>query len=350
MGSNATEEHPTSGAEGPNPANLSEKTRRKWEAEPVTEHVPSPVRDLTIENITPNVIAVNSDIKDNPRLQFIITKLIQVSHDFIRDVDLKFDEWTTAWQFLTKVGQISDDVRHEMVLLSDILGISALVDAISYPHKPGATESSILGPFHDEVGQVVENGSAIVKEDTFGEATLVRGQVCSVNGVPVKKALLDAWATDGHGVYDLEYAEKEGPDCRGKLYTDDKGRYAFTCVRPIPYPISNDGPVGELLRTLNRHWYRPAHMHFMISHPDYNTLITALYSRDSKYIESDTVFGVKSSLMVDYTFTEDPDLARQYRLKTFKKKIGEKEREGFWLLEFDFVLTEKEDSLPRKIA
>ncbi|OQU95651.1 hypothetical protein CLAIMM_01833 [Cladophialophora immunda] len=328
---------------------MSLKARKKWEAVPVTEHVPTPVQDLTIENITPNVIAVNSKVKANPRLQYIITKLIQVSHDFVREVELSFDEWTTAWEFLTKVGQISDDVRHEMVLLSDVLGISALVDAISYPHKPGATESSVLGPFHDQVGQMVENGAPIVKEGTFGEATLVRGQVRSTSGQPVHKALVDVWETDGHGVYDLEYAEKEGPDCRGKLYTDDEGKYAFTCVKPIPYPISNDGPVGELLRKLNRHWFRPAHMHFMILHAEYNKLITALYTRDSKYVESDTVFGVKSSLLVDYVFTEDLNLAKRYGLKTFKRTIDGTEREGFWLLEFDFILTEKETPPPPKL-
>lgn len=148
-----------------------------------------------------------------------------------------------------------------MVLLSDVLGISALVDALSYRHKPGATESSVLGPFHDENCHTVDNGAAIVEEGTYGEATLVRGQVRSVAGTPIKKALLDVWETDGHGAYDLEYADRQGePNCRGKLYTDDEGRYAFTCVRPIPYPISNDGPVGELLRKLNRHWFRPAHM------------------------------------------------------------------------------------------
>jgi len=255
-----------------------------------------------------------------------------------------------------------------MVLLSDILGISALVDGISYPHKPGSTESSILGPFHDEKAHFIENGAAIVEDGTYGEGTLVKGQVRSVSGEPVKKALLDVWGTDGHGVYDLEYADRDGPNCRGKLYTDDDGRYAFTCVRPIPYPISNDGPVGELLRTLNRHWYRPAHMvslllilsrsqrlaftvrqHFMILHPDYNNLITALYSRDSKYIESDTVFGVKSSLMVDYKWCEDEALAEKYGVKTFKKTIDGQEREGYWLLEFDFVLTEKEVPPPPKL-
>ncbi|KAK5129292.1 hypothetical protein LTR08_003622 [Meristemomyces frigidus] len=328
---------------------LSEKARKKWEAKPATEHVPAPVQDLTIENITPNVITVNSNVKDNPRLQYLITKLIQVSHDFVRDAEIKFDEWTAAWQYLTWVGQASDDVRHEMVLLSDILGISALVDGISYAHKPGSTESSILGPFHDEEGQFVENGAAIVKESTFGEATLVRGTVKDTNGKAVEKALLDVWETDGNGVYDLEHADKDGPDCRGKLYTDAAGKYAFTCVRPIPYPISNDGPVGELLRTLNRHWYRPAHMHFMILHPEYNKLITALYSRDSKYVDSDTVFGVKSSLLVDYNFTVDKKMAAEYGLQTFKKTIDGEEKEGFWLLEFDFVLTEKEVPAPPKL-
>lgn len=147
-----------------------------------------------------------------------------------------------------------------MVLLSDILGISALVDSISYPHQPGATESSVLGPFHDENAHVIGTGDSIASEGTFGECTLVRGQVRDVEGNGVEKALIDVWETDGNGVYDLEYADKEGPDCRGKLWSEKDGSYAFKCVRPVPYPISNDGPVGELLRTLNRHWYRPAHM------------------------------------------------------------------------------------------
>ncbi|KAK4944555.1 hypothetical protein LTR10_015989 [Elasticomyces elasticus] len=340
---------------------LGAEARKKWEAEPVTDDAPPVVQDMTINNLTTNVIAVCSHIHDNPRLQYLITKLIQVSHDFVRDVELNFDEWTAAWEFLTRVGQCSDDVRHEMVLLSDILGISALVDAISHPHKPGSTESSILGPFRDEVGQFVENGAAIIKEGTFGEATLVRGQIRAISGEPVKKALIDIWETDGHGAYDLEYTDQDGANCRGKLYSDDDGRYAFTCIRPVAYPISNDGPVGELLRTLHRHWYRPAHMITMfiltlipqtalyVLHPEYNKLITALYSRDSKYIESDTVFGVKSSLIVDYEFAKDLQLAKHYGLKTFKRAIDGSEHEGFWLLEFDFTLTEMEDLPSAKV-
>ncbi|KFX93699.1 hypothetical protein O988_06667 [Pseudogymnoascus sp. VKM F-3808] len=316
---------------------VNENTRRKW-AEAPKEHVAPAMLDLTIENITQNVIAVNSNVHDNPRLQHIITKLIQVSHDFVRDVGLQFDEWEAAWQYLTRVGQISTDVRHEMVLLSDILGISALVDSISFPTAPGSTESSILGPFHDDDAHFFGHGESITAEGTIGEATLVRGTVRDLKGNPVEKALIDVWETDGNGVYDLEYSEKEGPDCRGKLWTDKDGNYAFLCVRPVAYPISNDGPVGELLRTLNRHWYRPAHMHFMILHPEHKKLITALYSRDSKYIESDTVFGVKQSLIVDYVWTEDLALATKYGIKTFTRQVDGVEKKGFWLLEFDFVL------------
>lgn len=159
-----------------------------------------------------------------------------------------------------QVGQISTDVRHEMVLLSDILGISALVDSISHPVVPGATESSLLGPFHDDKAHLFELGDSITSDGTPGEATLVRGTIKDIDGTPVDKALIDVWETDGNGTYDVEYVDKDGPDFRGKLYTDEKGAFYFSCVRPVPYPIANDGPVGALLRKLNRHWYRPAHM------------------------------------------------------------------------------------------
>jgi len=266
----------TENADGIKGLVVNESTRLKWTAQS-EEHVAPPMLDLTIENITQNVKLANSNHKSNPRLRYIIEELVQASHDFIRKVDLRFDEWELAWRFLTEVrclsreyirwlkvdlqvGQISDDVRHEMVLLSDILGISALVDSISYHHEPGTTESSILGPFHDEHAHEITSGESISSEGTFGESTLVRGHIRDLHGNPVGKALIDVWETDGNGVYDLEYADKNGPDCRGKLWSNVDGSYSFKCVRPVPYPISNDGPVGELLRTLNRHWYRPAHM------------------------------------------------------------------------------------------
>ncbi|EYE96020.1 aromatic compound dioxygenase [Aspergillus ruber CBS 135680] len=209
---------------------------------------------LTIENITENVMKINS-MCDNPRLRYLIMKLVKVSHDYIRDVGLHFDEWEQAWQFLTRV---------------------LLVDAISYPSVPGATESSVLGPFHDEEAHSLQYSKSIATTGTPAEPTIAQGYIKDTDGNPVSRALIDVVAAN------------------------DAGHFLFLCVKSVAYPISNDGPVGELLRTLKRHWYRPAHMHFMIEHPQYSSLITALYSRDSKFVESDTVFGVKGSLIVDY--------------------------------------------------
>ncbi|OJJ48542.1 hypothetical protein ASPZODRAFT_14672 [Penicilliopsis zonata CBS 506.65] len=330
---------------------LSDRTRAKWagavDPEEIAKTLPR-MLDLTTENITENVVKINSLCKD-PRLRYLITKLVKALHDYARDVNLQFDEWEKAWQFLTEVGQISTDVRHEFVLLSDILGLSALVDSLSYPTVPGATESSVLGPFHDEEAHSLELGGSITAEGTPGEPTLVRGVISDTDGKTVSRALVDVWETDGNGVYDVEYEVKEEPNCRGKVFTDDQGNYVFRCVKPVAYPISNDGPVGELLRTLNRHWFRPAHMHFMIAHPEYTKLITALYSRDSNYVETDTVFGVKQSLIVDYNWCEDLELAKKYDLEPMVRTIDGKEHKGFWLLEKDFVLIKKSPPAPRKV-
>ncbi|BCS25485.1 uncharacterized protein APUU_50196A [Aspergillus puulaauensis] len=338
------------GANGAGSLNgISERTRAKWAAsspEEIAARLP-PMLDLTTENITENVMQINS-MCENPRMRYLITKLVKASHDYVRDVGLQFDEWEQAWQYLTRVGQISTDVRHELVLLSDILGISALVDSLSYPTVPGATESSVLGPFHDEEAHSFEYGDSITVEGTPGEPTIVRGFVRDTEGNSIPKALIDVWETDGNGVYDLEYEGSKDPNCRGKIFTDPKGHYLFKCVKPVAYPISNDGPVGELLRKLNRHWYRPAHMHFMVMHPDYTKLITALYSSDSKFVDSDTVFGVKKSLIVDYKWSEDLELAKQHNLIPMVKTIDGRESKGFWLLERDFVMVKTSTPPPRK--
>ncbi|RAL12326.1 aromatic compound dioxygenase [Aspergillus homomorphus CBS 101889] len=301
---------------------LSERTRAKWAAASTPEKIAAnlpPMLDLTIENITENVMKINS-MCDNPRLRYLILKLIQAAHDYVREVGLQFDEWEQAWEFLTKVGQISTDVRHEFVLLSDILGISALVDAISYPAVPGATESSVLGPFHDEEAHSFQYGESIFTEGTPGEPTIVRGWIKDTDGNTVPKALIDVWETDGNGVYDLEHDGNADPNCRGKIFSNEKGE------GPLPLP----------------------HMHFMIEHPKYTKLITALYSRDSNFVESDTVFGVKKSLIVGYKWCEDLELAKEHTVTPIVKTIDGKESTGFWLLEQDFVLVKKSPPPPRK--
>jgi hypothetical protein len=169
---------------------LTEATAKKWSDIPQDVNIPH-LLDLTEDNLTENVIRINSQGKENPRLNYVLSKLVKVLHDFVKDVDLQTDEWETTWQFLTKCGQISDDVRHEFILLSDILGISALVDTICYPRVSGATESSVLGPFFDETANEVANGESICSENR-GEVTLVRGRVSDAKtGKSISNVLIE---------------------------------------------------------------------------------------------------------------------------------------------------------------
>src|ERR1700737_2278955 len=159
------------------------------------------------------------------------------------------------------------------------------------------------------------------------------------------------WETSGDGLYDAQDPDADGPDCRGRLYTREDGTFNFLAIKPVAYPIPNDGPVGALLRMLGRHWMRPAHMHFMITHPDFNKLTTALFTRDDTWVSTDAghqsiallivVFGVKSSLMVDYKWTEDVKLGEQFKIPNPEK--------GFWLLEYDFKLMQKTPPRARKV-
>ncbi|KAL1968206.1 hypothetical protein VTN77DRAFT_2041 [Rasamsonia byssochlamydoides] len=303
------------------------------------------LEDLTAENLTAHVINISSNIS-NERVKFIFSKLIQHAHDFIREVDLQRDEWEAAWQFLTDVGKACTPDRQEMILLSDILGISALVDTINSRQAPGTTESSVLGPFHNEA-QFFEHGGSISSTGA-GETMLIRGTVRDIRGDPVSKALLDIWETNGNGKYDMQDDDIQGPDCRGKFYTDDQGRFYINGVKPVDYPVPFDGPVGVVLDLLNRQAYRPAHVHFLITHPSYEKLNTALYNKESPRLTLDPVFGAKTSLSKDIIWCEDLELAKAHGTKPFVRKVDGEDREGFWILEHDFILADKQGEKVRK--
>src|SRR5947207_5114844 len=169
---------------------LTDAAAKKWPPADKDLNIPQ-LLDLTQDNLTENVIRINSQGKENPRLNYILSKLVRVLHDFIKDVDLQTEEWEQAWQFLTKCGQISDKTRHEFILLSDILGISALVDTITYPRVDGATESSVLGPFFDDTAHEVACGESICSENR-GATTVVRGRVSDAKtGKPISKAMIE---------------------------------------------------------------------------------------------------------------------------------------------------------------
>lgn len=256
-----------------------------------------PLKDLTIDNITENVHAINSQC-DNARLKYLMERLVAHLHDYARETRLSTDEWMGAINFLTQTGQISSDVRQEFILLSDILGLSLLVDSIDHPKPDKSTQGTVLGPFHTHDAHHVGAGDTI-SHDPQGEPLLITCTIHDTSGQPVSGVQIDVWETDSKGFYDVQYADRDTPDGRAVLHSDKHGQFWFKGIVPVPYPIPNDGPVGKLLDRLGRHCYRPSHMHFMFRKPGFDHLITALYLRGDPYETSDAVFGVKESLVVD---------------------------------------------------
>jgi protocatechuate 3,4-dioxygenase beta subunit len=231
--------------------------------------------ELTIDNITENVHMINSQCED-PRMKYLLERLVSHVHDFARETRLSTDEWMAAIQFLTKVGQISSDVRQEFILLSDVIGLSLLVDSIDHPKPASSTEGTVLGPFHTHEAQLEANGGSL-SHDPDGEPCLVLCTVKDTAGKPVHDVKIDIWETDSKGFYDVQYAERDGPDGRAVMKSDEDGVFWFKAIVPVPYPIPHDGPVGQLLKKLKRHPYRPSHMHFMFEKPGFDHLITFVF-------------------------------------------------------------------------
>ena len=271
------------------------------------------MRNLTQDNITQAVIARLAETPD-ARLKEIMTSLVQHLHAFARDVKLTEEEWFKGIDFLTRVGHITDDKRQEFILLSDTLGLSMLTVAMNNDKPAGCTESTVFGPFfvegapHFDLGQDVANGAA-------GIPCVVQGTVRGLNGEPVPGAEIEVWQADAEGKYDVQ--REGGPlQARGVLHANGKGEYHFKSILAEAYPIPDDGPVGEMLRATKRHPWRPAHLHFMIKAPGYETLITHVFRDGDRYLDSDAVFGVRQSLIAQW----------------------KKQPDGNYLVEYDFVL------------
>jgi len=234
----------------------------------------------------------------SPRFREVVQSLVRHAHAFVRDVRLTEAEWETAIGFLTRCGRISDDKRQELILLSDVLGLSMLTIAVNQPADPAATEATVLGPFFVEAAPEVGYGGDIA-HGASGQPCWVEGTVRSTDGTPVRNARLDVWEADDAGLYDVQHPDGRTAG-RGHLFTDDAGRYGFWGVTPTPYPIPHDGPVGELLTAGGRGPMRAAHLHLMVTAPGFHRLVTHLFVRGDAYQDSDAVFGVKQSLVVDF--------------------------------------------------
>ena len=248
---------------------------------------------MTPAQLTDRVLEAFGTTPD-PRLRELITALIEHLHQFAVQTRLTPEEWLAGLQFLTATGQKCDARRQEFVLLSDVLGLSSLVDIVNA--ADGATESTVLGPFHVAGAPARAMGEHIGRPED-GSPTLVRGSVTDVEGCPVDKATMDVWQSSDQGLYDTQDPSQPPFNLRGVFVTGPDGRYEFRTARPASYPIPTDGPVGELLRATERSRWRAAHIHVIVSAPGCRPVTTHIFDADNPYLDSDAVFGVKDSLV-----------------------------------------------------
>jgi hydroxyquinol 1,2-dioxygenase len=272
------------------------------------------MRNLNQHTITQAVLERFSTTPD-PRLKEILFSLVKHLHDFAREVKLTEEEWLNGINYLTATGHMCDEKRQEFILLSDCLGLSMLTVAMNNDKPQGCTEPTVFGPFFLEeapefnLGDDVANGA-------IGQPCLVKGTIKSLDGTPIPNALINVWQADADGNYDVQYSHLAHPQARGILHSDAQGNYYFKTILAEAYPIPSDGPVGQMLRATKNHPWRPAHLHFMIEAPGYERLITHVFRDHDQYLDSDVVFGVRSTLIAEWTQQAD----------------------GSYLLAYDFVL------------
>ncbi|KAI1815879.1 Intradiol ring-cleavage dioxygenase [Poronia punctata] len=286
---------------------------------------------------TENVIAATGP-NANPRLKQIMPALVRHLHDFAREVNLTVAEWMAGVEMINEAGRMSDDKRNETQLVCDVLGLETLVDEISSKlllrgggGASATTPSAVLGPFYRADAPVLPNGGSVISpeamnspwfEDAKPLLAHVSGRVVSAStGKPVAGAFVDVWLAGPNGLYEQQDPDQPDMNLRGRFRTDDQGRYEMYALRPTAYPVPDDGPAGKLLQLLDRHPYRPAHIHFIVAADGYRPLTTQVFDREDKYTKDDAVFAVKDDLLVK-----------------FEERIGDEKAR--WTLKYDFVLGE----------
>ena len=285
----------------------------------------APGAQMTPERISTAVIESFDGCPDS-RLREVIQALARALHGFVSEVGLTHAEWERAIAILTDTGEITDERRQEFVLWSDALGLSMLVDALEHRTAPGATESTVLGPFYVPGSPLREYGANIA-EEAAGVPAWVHGRVLDLDGLPIAGAELDVWQNGDDLLYAVQRSEAAENHLRGRFAAREDGSYAFVGVRPVAYPIPDDGPVGRMLQATGRHPWRPAHLHVIVRASGYRTLTTHVFDSASEYLESDAVFAVKPSLVRDFVPRPADDPERPPGVS------------GQWVsLESDFVL------------
>jgi hydroxyquinol 1,2-dioxygenase len=284
-----------------------------------------PQPTVTPPRITAQAIA-SFDTAPDARLRELMQSLTRHLHAFITEVGLTETEWAAAISVLTETGHITDEHRQEFILWSDTLGVSMLVDTLAHPTPTGATESTVLGPFYVPNSPLRKPGANIAQQDA-GIPAWVHGRVLDLDGEPIPDAELDIWQNGDNRLYAVQDSDAPDDHLRGRFRTDVAGRYSFQAVRPVPYPIPDDGPVGRMLAATGRHPWRPAHIHIVVRAPGFVPLTTHIFDAESEYLDRDTVFAVK------------PSLLRRFQMRTSDDPQTPEAVTGAWVsLELDLVL------------
>ena len=287
------------------------------------------MRNVTSNNITDTFLNYFGEDTD-PRLKTIMESLAKHLHAFARETNLTHEEWQKGLDVVRQAGKITTPERDEFVLLSDVLGLSSLVDMINSPDK--GTSSSVLGPFHISNPPKMEMG-ADLKGDNEGELVLVTGRVLDTDGKPIAGATLDIWQTAANGLYSSQDPEQDTYSFHALFTTAEDGRYAFTTVKPVVYTVPTDGPVGELLKATGRHPWRPSHLHYIIKAEGFRSLVTEVFPDDDPYLDQDTVFGVRDDLVMHYL----PQPAESFPDQGFV--LSRKVDQAYLRVDFDLTLT-----------
>lgn len=286
------------------------------------------MRDVSKETITQAFLDYCGP-ETSPRLRFVLEHFVSHLHDFVKEVDLTHDEWRKAIELLYRAGEISDPQRNEFVLFSDVLGLSSLVDMVN--SAPNATSSSVLGPFHILGAPDLPVGGDM-RADNDGATVIFSGVVNSDDGSPIPGAELEIWQTATNGLYSNQDAAQADYNLRAHMTVGDDGRYLFTTVRPAPYTVPSDGPVGDLLNATGRHPWRPSHLHFIVTAPGHRTLVTEVFPSDDPYLDEDAVFGVREDLVMTYEERSNLDDLPE------GLAVGRDVTLPYFTVDFDFVL------------
>jgi protocatechuate 3,4-dioxygenase beta subunit len=247
------------------------------------------------------------------RLREVTEAAIRHLHAFAKEVNLQRDEWFAGIQFLTATGKICDDVRQEFILLSDTLGVSALVEFLTHDGADGSTENTVLGPFYVPGSPERAKGESMLVDPDDGDRVVIRGRITDTAGEPLSGVKIDVWQNATNQFYACQQPGVQTPsNLRGVYRSDDDGSYEIRTVRPVPYPIPDDGPAGELLKRNGRNWWRPGHTHMWVSADGYKDLITHIFDEASDFLDSDAVFGVRPSLCRPFVADTNGELAATF--------------------------------------